>query len=65
MAGGIIVPMIIKIFGSILVIAGCGGFGFKIAAARRKEEKTLRNLISALDFMECELQYRMSTCFGS
>lgn len=60
MAGGIIVPMIIKIFGSILVIAGCGGFGFKIAAARRKEEKTLRNLISALDFMECELQYRMS-----
>ena len=60
MAGGIFVLMIVKILGSALVVAGCGGFGFKIAASRRKEEKMLRNLISALDFMECELQYRMS-----
>lgn len=60
MAGGILVLMIVKILGSMFVIIGCGCFGFKIAAARRKEEKMLRNLISALDFMECELQYRMS-----
>lgn len=51
--------MTVKIIGVILVIAGCGGVGFLIAAAHKKEIKTLKQLISALDYMECELQYRM------
>lgn len=42
------------------MILGCGGFGLKIAAAQRAEERTLRNLISVLDYMECELQYRLT-----
>lgn len=52
--------MIYKCIGVILVIAACGGFGCMIAAGYRKEIATLRQLISALDYMECELQYNMT-----
>lgn len=52
--------MTVKILGAILVIAGCGSFGFMVAAMHRKETATLRNLITALDFMACELQYRLT-----
>lgn len=44
-----------------MVVIGCGGLGFLIAASHRREVRTLRNLISALDYMECELQYRMTS----
>lgn len=54
---GIMTP---KILGAILVIAGCGGFGAAVASSHRKTELTLRRLSAALDFMECELQYRMT-----
>lgn len=46
--------------GALLVVLGCGGFGFSMAAAHRKEEYTLRQLLSALDYMECELQFRLT-----
>ena len=49
-----------KWIGAIMIVLGCGGFGFSLAAAHRREESTLRQLISALDFMECELQYRLT-----
>lgn len=52
--------MTLKIIGSIFIIAACGGLGFKIAASYMKEERTLRQLISVLDYMECELQYRLT-----
>ena len=52
--------MSIKIFGAILVIVGCGGFGFKYAANRLREERTLRELAATLDYMGCELQYRLT-----
>ncbi len=52
--------MILKIIGVILVVAGCGGVGFRIAANHRQEEKALRQLIGILDYMECELQYRLT-----
>lgn len=52
--------MTIKLFGALLIIAGCGGFGFMIASSHRKEVKTLRQFISALDFMDCEIQYRLT-----
>lgn len=52
--------MYCKLLGAVMVIAACGGFGFKIAAAHIKEERTLRQLTGVLDFMECELQYRMT-----
>lgn len=49
-----------KLIGGILVICACGGVGFGIAAASRREESALRQLLGALDFMECELQYRLT-----
>lgn len=49
-----------KIIGAALIIVGCGGVGFSMAAAHRKEEKSLRQLIRALDYMGCELQYRLT-----
>jgi len=52
--------MILKLIGAVLVIAGCGGIGFRIAANHRQEEKNLRQLIGILDYMECELQYRLT-----
>jgi len=35
-------------------------FGFSMAANHRREETALRQLIAALDYMQCELQYRMT-----
>ena len=52
--------MSIKVFGALLIIIGCGCVGFSMAAAHRKEEKALRQLIRALDYMGCELQYRLT-----
>lgn len=49
-----------KIFGAMLIIAGCGAFGYSVAASYRKEELVLRQLIGALDYMQCELQYRLT-----
>lgn len=49
-----------KWIGAICIIVSCGGFGFSIAAMQLREEKTLRQLIGALDYMECELQYRLT-----
>lgn len=50
----------LKAIGIIFILAGCGGFGFKLAYAHIKEEKSLRTLIRVLDYMECELQYHMT-----
>lgn len=52
--------MTYKWIGAILVITGCGGFGFSMAASHRREEKLLLQLIHILQFMECELQYRLT-----
>ena len=52
--------MIAKLFGSVLILAGCGGFGMMICLAYKREEDMLRQLIHALDFIQCELQYRMT-----
>lgn len=49
-----------KWIGAILIVAGCSGFGFCMAAGHRHQEANLRKLISLLDFMACELQYRMT-----
>lgn len=46
--------------GAILIIGGCGMVGFSMASAYRKEETALRQMIHALDFMQCELQYRLT-----
>lgn len=52
--------MSIKIIGAMLIVAGCGSVGFSMAAAHRREERSLRQLIGALDYMGCELQYHLT-----
>ena len=51
--------MTYKWIGAILVIAGSGGFGFRMASLHRKTEKHLRQFLQVLDEMECLLQYKM------
>ena len=50
----------IRILGASLIVIGCGGFGFKMAACYIREERFLRQMINVLDYMECELQYRLT-----
>ena len=52
--------MTMKLFGAILVFLGCGCIGFMMVAAHRREEGALRQMLTALDFMECELQYQLT-----
>lgn len=46
--------------GAILIVAGCGGYGFSLAAKHRQKERTLSDLVRELERMECELQYRLT-----
>lgn len=52
--------MIIKWIGALFVITACGGIGAKIALTHVYEERSLRQLIALLDYMSCELQYRLT-----
>lgn len=47
-----------KMIGAVCVVAACGGCGFLFAAQYIQRVRLLRQLIAALDYMECELQYR-------
>lgn len=49
-----------KWIGAIFILFSCGGFGLHLAHNHRREEATLRQLVSALDFMECELQFHLT-----
>lgn len=40
---------------------GCGGMGISIAKNHTNQEKLLRQLIRALQVMECELKYRLTS----
>ena len=53
--------MTLRIIGIVLIVVSCGGFGFITAAAYRSEIKMLREFVSVLDYMECELQFRRTT----
>ena len=52
--------MSIKWIGALLVVVGCSGVGFTMAASYKREEWALRSLIGALDYMACELQFRLT-----
>lgn len=49
-----------KMIGAVMILAACGGMGFSLAAAHRQKEQLLRQLIAAVKFMACELQYRQT-----
>lgn len=52
--------MIIKLFGAILILLGCGLFGIMCASSYRKEIKTLGGFIDLINAVSCELQYKAS-----
>lgn len=52
--------MTFKIVGAICILFVCGGFGYYLAWQHLREERFLRQLICVLDYMECELQYRLT-----
>lgn len=52
--------MTIKLIGAVLVCTGCGGFGFAMAAAHRRQEQNLNQLLLALEYMECDLSCHMT-----
>lgn len=49
-----------KWIGSILIIAGCGGFGVSLGYRMRKERLLLQSLLSMLTFLECQLRYQLT-----
>ena len=53
--------MNIRWIGAALIIISCGGIGFRIANEQLKTERMLRELIRIFDYMECELQYRLTS----
>lgn len=52
--------MNLKWIGAAVILLGCGGFGFRMAASQRQQEKELRQFLSALDLLDWELRYRLS-----
>lgn len=46
--------------GAALIVSGCGGFGFSMAARYYQEQRLLSQLIRIIHEMECELQYRLT-----
>lgn len=52
--------MTIKLIGAFFIFAGCGGFGFAMAASHRREEKYLRQYLTVLEFMDCDLSCRLT-----
>ncbi len=52
--------MTLKIIGAICILAACSTMGFSMAAAYRRQERGLQELIRAIEYMENELQYRMT-----
>ena len=53
--------MDIKWIGAILIISASGSFGFMLSAAHYREEKYIKSLINALDFMVSELHFHAAS----
>lgn len=52
--------MTLKLFGAVLIVLSCSGFGFYIAAGHKKEVYCLQKLVTIIEFMEWELEYRLT-----
>lgn len=50
----------VKILGAVMIVFGCGSVGFKIALNQLRRERMLRQFLEILDYMESELQYRLT-----
>lgn len=52
--------MELKWIGAVLILVGCGGFGFSVASSTKRETHMLQDLLNALRMMESELQYKLT-----
>jgi stage III sporulation protein AB len=52
--------MTVKILGAALILGACGCMGISLAGAHRQKERMLQQLIHAVEWMSCELQYRQT-----
>lgn len=52
--------MTYRLLGAVLIIAGCGGFGFSMVLGEKQKESLFRKLITAIEFMQWELSYRLT-----
>lgn len=52
--------MSIKIWGAILLFSGCCWVGFQFSRSYIIHEKTLKQLIHSMQYMKCELPYRLT-----
>ena len=52
--------MFLKLIGALFVVGGCGAVGFRVAAHHRYEERLLRQFLSIIEYMECELSFRLT-----
>ena len=52
--------MHLKVFGIVLIIAGRCSFGNMLCRRYTEEIKTLGQLLSVLEYMKCELSYKMT-----
>lgn len=50
----------LRLMGAGCIVAGSSAFGFAMAAASRREERQLRQLLGALEYLCCELSYRLT-----
>lgn len=49
-----------KLVGATLILIGSGAIGFMMAAGYRNQGMALQQLLRALEYMGCDLQYRMT-----
>ena len=49
-----------KVMGAILILLGCGGYGFALAKKYKTEEKHLEELLAVVQHMINELQYQLT-----
>ena len=52
--------MMHKLLGAAMILLGCGGFGFSMAARHRRDVRCLQIFLASLDYLECELEYRLT-----
>lgn len=52
--------MSIKIWGAILLLSGCCWIGFQFTRSYMIHENTLKQLIRSMQYMKCELPYRLT-----
>ena len=43
-----------------MILTGCGGAGFALVASYRYQQQSLQQLLCAVEYMICDLQYRMT-----